>query len=140
MGPGSDPFGVAGARTAPPSAGGSAPDGPGVAAGPLPTVVATAAVLASLGLTAVRLLLPDLLPASAASAALGFLLTPWTVMAALVVVQLHVLRGGDADPERPAAVEGRLRRLHVLAVGSFVVAVPHVVVLAQLFELWWSGR
>lgn len=113
-----------------------------VGSGPLPVVAAGAAVLASLALSALRLLLPDALPPAALAATIGYLLTPWAVMGALVAVQLPLLRDGDADADRnrPVAVEGRLRLLHVLAVASLVAAVPHVVVLAQLFELWWSGR
>jgi hypothetical protein len=112
----------------------------GMASGPLPVLVATVALIGSVGLSAVRLLLPDVLPAAAVVATVGFVLTPWVVMAMLVLVQGPLLRGDDADPARPVAAERSLRRLHVLAVLALVASVPHVVVLAQLFELWWSGR
>lgn len=142
---GSAPSGPLPWERRPPSGGPHVPSGApstagGAASGPLPVVAASAALLASLGLSAVRLLLPDALPPAALAAAIGFVLTPWVVMVALVVVQGPLLRGDDADPARPAAAERSLRRLHVLAVASLVASVPHVVVLAQLFELWWSGR
>jgi hypothetical protein len=77
---------------------------------------------------------------AAAVAAVGYVLTPGVVMVARVFVQLGVLRAQRSGASLGVDVETRLRRIHGLAVGSLLVAVPHVWVLAQVAGLWWYGR
>jgi hypothetical protein len=75
-----------------------------------------------------------------AVAAVGYALTPGFVMVARVLVHVGVLRAQRSGASLGADVEKRLRRIHGLAVGSLLVAVPHVWVLAQVAGLWWHGR
>jgi hypothetical protein len=75
-----------------------------------------------------------------AAAVVGYALTPGVVMVARVFVHVSVLRAQRSGASLGADVEKRLRRIHGLAVGSLLVAVPHVWVLAQVAGLWWHGR
>jgi len=102
--------------------------------------VAALALIGSGALAALSFL--DVLPTvpATAVAAVGYALTPGVVMVARVLVQLGVLRAQRSGASLGADVEMRLRRIHGLAVGSLLVAVPHVWVLAQVAGLWWHGR
>lgn len=102
--------------------------------------VAAVALVVSAALAALPPL--GLLPAlpAAVVALVGYALAPGIVMLARVRAQLGVRRAQRAGVSLGADVDARLRRIHALAVGSLLLAVPHAWVLAQVAGLWWYGR
>ena len=134
-----DPFAEAFADIGPSvKVGASAAAVAGVTSGTLP--VAGTALIASAVVAVLSYL--GLVPAATAAllAGIGYLLTPGIVMGIRVLTNVRLIRVLRSGATVGADVEARLRRLHRLAVASLLVAVPHVWVLAQVADLWWTAR
>lgn len=102
-------------------------------------LLAYLALLGSVALLLVRFLLPDAALPAAMAAGFGYALTPWVVLIVVVRVQLPFLSGDD-DVVLGMEDDRRRRRVYLVAWPSLGLAIPHVLVLAQIFQLWWSGR
>lgn len=86
------------------------------------------------------LLVRGVIDAPVVPALIGYAMTPFGVVLALAWARTAGLQRLD-DPWFDASTwRQQVRRLQIAALLSFLVAGPHVLVLARAIQAWWSGR
>jgi hypothetical protein len=64
----------------------------------------------------------------------GYLLTPFGVVGALAVARRSGLKNLDDPWFDRVRLRGQMRLLQFLAIGAFLLAVPHIIVLARFIQ------
>jgi len=100
----------------------------------VPELVAGGALVASLALSLLGVGGSDSDGSAALLALLGYVLTPFGVVGALAVARRSGLASLDDPWFDRARLRGQMRLLQVLAIGAFLLAVPHIFVLARFVQ------